>query len=71
MQQPHDLECSLQGQRKENHLNATKTSFKIDQIGGVINKLKCILPEHVLHIMYKTLVLPHQLWHNYMGLSTF
>ena len=24
MQQPHDLECSLQGQRKENDLNATK-----------------------------------------------
>ena len=24
MQQPHDLECRLQSQRKENHLNVTK-----------------------------------------------
>ena len=41
------------------HDHVTKTSGKIAQIGGVINKLKCILPENVLLIIYNTLVLPH------------
>ena len=41
------------------HDHVAKTSCKIAQIGGVINKLKYILPEHVLFIIYNTLGLPH------------
>ena len=37
----------------------TNTSCKKAQFGGLINKLKCILPEHVLLILYSTLFLSH------------
>ena len=39
------------------HIN--KLTTKISQISGVLNKLKHFIPQHILKIIYQTLIVPH------------
>ena len=38
----------------QNHI-----SLKISKITGTMNRLKYIYPQHILHMLYNTLILPH------------